>query len=137
MSRATAYRALAGVLGVAMLGAGLALFASFFAYQAPGSQPRLPTGPVGHYFAAFAGCALVAWGGGLLGVARDPASGRALATATAVALVLSGLYRMAAWVVGDYYVALGELPRAEAALFLLLALGFVWLRPERRAREAA
>ena len=52
-----------------------------------------------------------------------------MGTATAVALVMMAIYRILAWFVGDYYVWLGELPRAEAILFLVLALGFVWLRP--------
>jgi hypothetical protein len=54
-------------------------------------------------------------------------------TATALALVFSAVYRMAGWVVGDYYVWLGDLPRAEAAILLILALLFVWLRPPRVA----
>ena len=56
------------------------------------------------------------------------------ALATAVALVLSAIYRMAAWVIGDYH-SWGQLPRVEATIFLLLALAFVWLRPP--AEEAA
>ena len=124
-----AYRILAGVVGGLFIAAGLALFAAFFGYQQPGSVPGIPTGPVGHYFVAFSGCAMVGWGGGLLGAARDPASGRTVGTATAFALVMMGAYRMVAWLVGDYYLWLGELPRAEASLFLALALAFVWLRP--------
>jgi membrane glycosyltransferase len=46
------------------------------------------------------------------------------------------LYRMAVWVMGDVW-WLGELPRIEAALFLLIALAFVWLRPTRAASEAS
>jgi hypothetical protein len=129
MNRSTAYRVLSGSLGVAFLIFGLALTFGFFRYQTPGSIPAIPTGPVGHYFVAFTGCALVAWGGGLLGVARRPLANRTLGTATAFALVLMAVVRMAAWVIGDYYTWLGELPRAEAGFFLLLALAFVWLRP--------
>ena len=105
------------------------LFAAFFGYQQPGAAAAIPTGPVGHYFVAFTGCAMVGWGGGLLGAARHPASGRTVGTVTALALVMMGVYRMLAWLVGDYYIWLGELPRAEALLFLALALAFVWLRP--------
>jgi len=93
-------------------------------------------GPNGHYFVAFTGSALVAWGGALLGAARHPEHSRTVGTATAVALVMSALYRIVAWVVGDYAL-LGNLLRGEAAAFLLLALAFVWLRPGRlEAREA-
>jgi hypothetical protein len=125
-----AYRMLSGILGIAFLLLGVALVLSFVTYQEPGRSPTLPTGPVGHYFAALAGCALLAWGGALMGVARSPWAGRSVGTATAVALVAMAVVRMLAWVVGDYYVWLGEIPRYEAALFLLLALAFVWLRPE-------
>ena len=134
MSKLTAYRVLSGVLGVMLVVVGFVLFATFFLYQQPGGSPPVQTGPVGHYFVAFAGCALVGWGGGLLGAARHPRSGRSVGTATALALVLSAVYRMVAWTIGDYHLW-GQLPRVEAALFLLLALGFVWLRPA--APEAA
>jgi hypothetical protein len=127
------YRFLAGVLGIAFVLFGLMLVMSFFGYQKPGSTPGIPTGPVGFYFVAFSGCALVGWGGGLLGAARQPQGGRTIGTATALALVLMSVVRMASWVIGDYYTWLGELPRVEAAFFLLLALAFVWLRPEAEA----
>ena len=133
VNKVLAYRVVSGALGTLLLLSGFAFFIGFFRSQVLYSTPAIPTGPVGHYFVAFTGCALVAWGGGLLGVARDPSSGRALATATALALVLSAVYRMAGWMVGDYYVWLGELPRGEAALFLVLALAFVWLRPRAGA----
>jgi hypothetical protein len=116
-----------------MVLAGLLLFVSFFGYHAPNSEPGIPTGPVGFYFVAFSGCALVGWGGSLLATARQPRAGRAVGTATAFALVLSAVYRMLGWVVGDYHVLAGELLRVEAGLFLLLALAFLWLRPARTA----
>ncbi|MEE8580751.1 MAG: hypothetical protein V3T33_04095 [Myxococcota bacterium] len=131
MNRLSAYRVLCGTLGALLCVRGLVFFANFFAFQRPGSTPTIPTGPVGYYFVAFAGCALLGWGGGLLGAARHPLAGRTIGTASALALVLSAFYRIAAWVVGDYHLWLGSLPRVEAALFLLLALAFVWLRPER------
>ena len=130
-----AYRWLSGTVGVAFTLLGLAFFVSFFAYQQPGATPAVPTGPVGHYFVAFTGCALVGWGGGLLAAARDPRGGRSVGTATAFALVLMALYRMVAWVIGDYTLWLGELPRVEAGVFLLFALAFLWLRPARVPRE--
>lgn len=132
------YAILCAVSGAALCILGLLLFAQFFRFHAPGGLgfPLLPMGPNGHYFVAFAGSALVGWGGALLGAARHAVHTRAVGTATAVALVMSALYRMVAWVVGDYTL-LGDLPRVEAALLLLLALAFVWLRPARTApREA-
>ena len=133
--RVGAFRAVSALTGLLLLGAGLALFVTFFAYQRPGSEPALPMGPLGHYFAAFAGCALVGWGGSLLAGSRDLATGRLLAPITAFALVLMALYRMVGWFMGDYYAWAGDVLRYEAALFLALALAFVWLRPaaERRA----
>jgi hypothetical protein len=123
------YRWLAGVVGFGFVGSGFALFATFLRYQAPGSTPVVTTGPMGHYFVAATGCALVAWGGALLNTARRPQLASALATPTAIALVMMALYRMIAWVVGDYYL-LGGVLRVEIGLFLLLAVAFLWLRPE-------
>jgi hypothetical protein len=133
-----AYAILCASFGVLLCILGTFLFAQFFRFHAPGGLglPLLPMGPNGHYFVAFTGSALVAWGGALIGAARHPEHSRTLGTATAVALVMSGIYRMLAWVVGDY-VVLGNLLRGEAAFCLLLALAFVWLRPGRpAAREA-
>lgn len=122
---------LCGVSGVLLTLAGLAFVAGFFAYHAPDSQPGIPTGPVGFYFVAFAGCALVGWGGSLLAAARRPETGRAIGTATCLALVLMALYRMLGWLTGDYYAWAGDLLRVEAAIFLVLALAFLWLRPPK------
>jgi hypothetical protein len=130
-----AFRAVAAATGLLFVASGVALFVAFFAYQRPGSEPPLPMGPLGHYFAAFAGCALVGWGGALLAGARDLATGRALAPVTALALAGMALYRMLGWFMGDYHALFGDLLRAEAALFLLLALAFVWLRPPAAARR--
>ena len=130
---AMAFRALCGVLGAGLLLMGTLFFVSFFAYHAPDSDLPIPTGPVGFYFVAFTGCALVAWSGCLLAAAAGREGGRAIGSATALALVLSAVYRMAAWIVGDYSVWLGDLPRTEAAIMLVLALGFLWLRPARVA----
>ena len=132
--RSVAFRVVAALTGVSFVILGAVLFSAFFAYQRPGSEAPLPMGPLGHYFAAFAGCALVGWGGALVAGARDPVTGRLLAPVTALALVGLALYRMVGWFMGDYHALAGDLLRFEAALFLLLALAFVWLRPapERR-----
>jgi hypothetical protein len=65
----------------------------------------------------------------LLGGARDPLSSRSVGTMTAFVFALMALIRMVAWVIGDYTVWLGELPRIEAGILLGLALALVWLRP--------
>ncbi|MBW2383906.1 MAG: hypothetical protein JRG92_09735 [Deltaproteobacteria bacterium] len=126
----TIYRTLCGALGLGLLGLGLGLFAMFFQYHTPGSPPAepIPVGPGGAYYQALAGCALVAWGGVLLGAARKPQAAPWIASVTACALVLNAFYRILAWLIGDY-AFLGNLLRVEAAIMLLLALAFVWLKP--------
>ncbi len=129
MNRLRLYRLLMGTLGVAILIFGMGLVVYFFLYQRPNSVPAIPTGPVGHYFVAFAGCALIGWAGGLIGAARAPLSSRSVGTVTAFVLALMAVVRMIAWFVGDYWVWLGDLPRTEAGAFLLVSLALVWLRP--------
>lgn len=129
-----AFRLVATFSGLGAILVGLVLFGAFFAYQRPGSAAPLPMGPLGHYFAAFAGCALVGWGTALLAGARDPVLGRRLAPGTALALVLLAVYRMVGWLMGDYYALAGDLLRWEAGAFLLLALAFIWLRPREGPR---
>jgi hypothetical protein len=132
------YRIQCGLLGAAWLAVGAGLFTMFFAYHSPGGRGEglfATMGPQGHYLAAFAGCALLVWGVLLLAAARRPHEGRAVGAATALGLVLCAAYRMVAWIVGDY-AAVGDLLRIEAAVFLTLALGFVWLRPAPPTRPA-
>ena len=125
-----------GTLGVAVLVFGIGLVAAFVLYQRPNSVPTIPTGPVGHYFVAFAGCALMGWAGGLIGAARDPFSSRTVGTMTAFVMGLMAVIRMLAWFVGDYWVWLGDLPRTEASALLLVSLALVWLRPTVAEAEA-
>jgi len=125
-----AYRILCGVSGLLIVLLGIGAFFSFFAYHAPGSTGAgpLPIGPGGAYYLGALGCASIAWGGALIGAARRPGAAPWLATVTALALVMSAFSRMTAWLVGDY-AYLGEALRIEAAVFLLMALAFVWLKP--------
>jgi hypothetical protein len=132
MVRIRAFVAICALLGSALIGLGALCLFTFLRYQAPGQTGVLGLGPTGHYLIAFLGCALVGWGGSLLAALRRPMLARGVATATATALVLSALYRMVAWIVGDY-AALGDVLRVEVAIFLLLALALVWLRPPKRA----
>ncbi len=125
-----------GTLGVAALVFGIGLVAAFVLYQRPNSVPTIPTGPVGHYFVAFAGCALMGWAGGLIGAARDPFSSRTVGTMTAFVMGLMAVIRMLAWFVGDYWAWLGDLPRTEASALLLVSLALVWLRPTVAEAEA-
>jgi len=136
MSSGWVYRVLLGTMGVAALLFGFALTLSFFLYQRPFSDPGIPTGPVGYYFVAFAGCALMGWGGGLIGAARAPETSRTVTTITAWVLCFMAVVRMTAWLVGDYSVWLGDLPRIEAGVLLGVALLLVWLRPQSGALAA-
>ena len=132
------YRVLCGGLGGLLLLFGLGMTFSFFRASMPGAtmEGPIPLGPGGVYFIAFTGCALVGWGGGLVGAARRPATSRTVGTLSALALVLMALVRIFAWVMGDY-AYLGNILRGEAAIFLTLALAFVWLRPPPSPAVAA
>ena len=136
MTRLRLYRLLMGTMGVAVLVFGVGLVATFVLYQRPNSIPAIPTGPVGHYFVAFTGCALMGWAGGLIGAARDPFSSRTVGTMTAFVMGLMAVIRMLAWFVGDYWAWLGDLPRTEASALLLVSLALVWLRPTVAEAEA-
>jgi len=137
MSNRWAYRILLGAIGASATAFGFLLTLSFFIYQRPFSDPGIPTGPVGYYFVAFTGCALMGWGGGLIGAARAPESSRTVSTITAWVFCFMAVVRMTAWFVGDYAVWLGNLPRIEAGVLLVLALALVWLRPESGHGKAA
>jgi hypothetical protein len=132
MLRLSFYRVLVGALGIAFGLLGLAMVGAFVAYQRPGSVPLIPTGPIGHYWVAFAGCAMMGWAGGLIGAARHPMASRTVSTMTVFVLALMAVIRMFAWSVGDYASWLGDLPRSEATLLLVLALALVWARPTVR-----
>jgi hypothetical protein len=130
MNRLSAYRILCGFVGALFVLSGVGFVVSFLRSLASG-EPM--SGPIlldagGAYFLAFTGCALVGWGGSLLGVARQPHAHRAVGIATPCALVLMAAYRIAAWFSGDY-AFLGNILRVEAGGMLLFAAAFVWLRP--------
>jgi len=131
------YRILCAALGTLWIVLGFALIGMFFRFQTSGFSPgelemALPLDGWGVYMAAMAGCAMVGWGGGLIGAARRPDTNRTVGTFTALALVLMGFYRISAWVMGDYPDVAPAL-RVESVVFLLLALAFVWLRPRGAA----
>jgi hypothetical protein len=137
MSVRLLYQIVVGLLGLGFFVFGIALTASFFSYQRPFSDPGIPTGPVGYYFVAFTGCAMIGWGGGLMGAARAPEASRTVTTVTAWVFVLMAVVRMAAWLVGDYATWLGDMPRLEAYVLLALALALVWLRPRSGEHSSA
>jgi len=141
VTRARAFRVLCGALGGLLVALGLLAAGQFFRFHAfpyrhPGAENPLPLDAYAVYFLAFAGCALIGWGAGLLAAARSPRLGRGIATASAFALVLAAVQRIFGWVLGEYPL-FASLLRAEAAIFLLLALALVWLRPPRAAPGGA
>ncbi len=130
-----AYKTLCWIVGSIMVVGGLALVGVFVVSVTPGSSSPLPfpIGPQGYYFVAFSGSCLVAWGFCLFGAARG-AGGRAIGTATAIGLSLGAIYRLLVWTLGDFW-WMGDTPRVEAIVFLVIALAFLWLRPPRAVVE--
>lgn len=136
LDRSFGFRMICGALMLLCFAVGIALLYAFVANTLlPFAMTQGAVGPRtdywGYYMAAFAGCALIVWGA-MLGVAiRSPQLARGIATVTAFGLVLSAAFRIIGWFSGEY-AETGDLLRFEAAVMLLLALGFVWLRPSRQ-----
>ena len=99
------------------------------------AHPLFATDYWGYYMLGFAGAALCAWGGCLVAAARRPEHSAGTAIATAVAMILAAVLRLLAWYSGEYRLAADEL-RIEAAVLLVVALAFVWLRPAGAAPNA-
>ena len=121
LAAATAFTCM--VIGVIFMVAFLdrALFQVF-------ARPLFATDYWGYYMVGFAGAVLCAWGGCLLSAARTPEHSGGIAAATAAGLIIAAILRLLAWYSGEYRLVADEL-RAEAAIFLVAAIGFVWLRP--------
>lgn len=92
------------------------------------ARPLFDTDPWGYYMLGVAGSVLVTWAVCLVAVVRAPAMNPGVATATTVGLVLGAILRLLAWYSGEYRQT-GDQLRLESAVLLVLALGFVWLRP--------
>jgi len=128
------YRMLSGLTVALLFLIGTALLRGFLVGTViPGSRAEL--GPVqtnywGFYMMGFAGAALWAWGACLVWAVIAPTSARTVGTATAFGLVVNAIFRLIAWFSGEY-AEVHNLPRIEGAIMLLLALGFIWLRPPR------
>lgn len=100
------------------------------------ARPLFDTDPWGYYMLAVAGSALIVWGVALASAVRTPEANLGIATATTVGLVLGAILRLLAWYSGEYRLA-GDQLRVESAVFLVLALGFIWLRPPRPESPSA
>lgn len=94
------------------------------------ARPLFDTDPWGYYLLGIAGAGLVVWAVALVAVVRAPTANPAVGTATIVGLVLAAILRLLAWYSGEFRSA-GDQLRLESGIYLVLALGFVWLRPPR------
>lgn len=129
------YRLLAAVTAALCFLIGLLFIVAFLdrALFQVLARPLFDTNYWGYYILAFAGSALVAWGGCLVAAVRAPERAPGIGTATAAALILGSVLRLLAWYSGEYRPA-DEMLRFEAGLLAVVALGFVWLRPSRGDR---
>ncbi len=138
MPRHFAYRALAAVTAFFFFLFGFVFICGFIdrALFQVFARPLFDTDPWGYYMLGVAGSVLVMWAVALASVVRTPAANPGVATATTVGLVLGSILRLLAWYSGEYRLAADQL-RLESAVFLVLALGFVWLRPPRAESPTA
>ena len=135
-----AYRILSALMVVLLYLVGAGLLVGFLrGTLIPGSDgsTQALTNYWGFYMMGFAGAELWAWGACLLSAVIAPSTARTVGTATAFGLVVNAIFRLIAWFSGEY-AEVHNLPRIEAAVMLVLALGFIWLRPPRmEASEVA
>jgi len=132
MPRHLAYRALAAVTACSFFLFGFVFVCGFIdrALFQVLARPLFDTDFWGYYILGVAGSALIVWAVALFAAVRAPTLHPGVATATTVGLVLGATLRLLAWYSGEYRPA-GDQLRLEAGVFLVLALGFVWLRPPR------
>jgi hypothetical protein len=125
-----AYRLLALATAAGCLLVGLLFVLAFFdrALFQVFARPLFSTDHWGYYVLGIAGSLLFVWGGCLIAAARAPLTTTGVATATTVGLIVGAVLRLLAWYSGEYRVTSEQL-RLEAGILLVLALGFIWLRP--------
>ncbi len=126
----SAYGRLCGITGGALILLGFILLAVMLFFLGTGQSPILANG-VGHYFVAFTGSVLVAWGLSLQIASRDMDLARILAPASATGMALMALYRFVIVLSSaDVRAWIGFIPMGEACLFGGLAITFWWGRPK-------
>lgn len=138
MPRHLAYRLLAALTAAFFFLLGFVFICGFIdrALFQILARPLFDTDPWGYYILGVAGTGLVVWAVSLVTVVRAPALNRGVATATTVGLILGAILRLLAWYSGEYREAADQL-RLESGIFLVLALGFIWLRPPRHESPSA
>ena len=124
------YAKLCRITGVLQALGGLLLFLGFVRFLLTGSS-ELPLSEPGHYFVAFTGCALAAWGMSLVAASKSPVVAHSMGTPTGVGFGLMALMRYLAATSAAIREWLGWLPLGEAILFTLLAYAFIAKRPSR------
>ncbi|MEB2285584.1 MAG: hypothetical protein B6D46_14210 [Polyangiaceae bacterium UTPRO1] len=132
MPRHLAYRALAAVTACSLFLFGFVFVCGFIdrALFQVLARPLFATDFWGYYILGVAGSALIVWAAALFAAVRAPTLHPGVATATTVGLILGAILRLLAWYSGEYRQA-GDQLRLETAVLLVLALGFIWLRPPR------
>jgi len=132
MPRHFAYRVLAAVTGSFLFLFGFVFICGFVdrALFQVLARPLFDTDPWGYYLLGVAGSGLMVWAVALFATVRAPTLHPGVATATTVGLILGAILRLLAWYSGEYREAADQL-RLESGVFLVLALGFIWLRPPR------
>jgi hypothetical protein len=126
----SAYGRLCGITGGGLIVLGFTLLTVMLVFLGTGQSP-IPVDGVGHYFVAFTGSVLMAWGVSLLIASRDMEVARILAPANATGMALMAFYRLVIVLSSaDVRAWIGFLPMGEALLFGGLAIAFWWGRPK-------
>ena len=124
----SAYGRLCGITGGALILLGLILLTSMLLNLNNGQSP-IPTDGVGHYFVAFTGSVLVAWGLSMQVASRNIELASILAPANAMGMALMALYRFVIVLISaDVRAWVGFIPMGEAFLFAILGIAFWWGR---------
>lgn len=126
----SAYGRLRGFTGGALILIGFTLFTVMLVFLGTNQSP-VPADGVGHYFVAFAGSVLVAWGLSLQTASRNMELARLLASASAIGMALMAFYRFVIVLSNaDIRAWIGFISMGEACLFGGLAIAFWWGRPK-------
>jgi hypothetical protein len=126
----SAYGRLCGITGGGLIVLGFTLLTVMLVFLGTGQSP-IPVDGVGHYFVAFTGSVLMAWGVSLLIASQDMEVARILAPANATGMALMAFYRFVIVLSSaDVRAWIGFLPMGEALLFGGLAIAFWWGHPK-------
>ena len=128
MSESQPFNKLFGITGGLILVIGLALVGLFMQHALTGDS-SVPTNGVGHYFIAFTGSAMAAWGTILLRASRDTTLAAAIAVPTALGFGLMSAYRaVVTFTEAEVMDWVGYVPAGEAVVFAIVAVVFLLRR---------